>query len=1095
MEIPRTLEDQPARDRIAGADPADLERSFTVEAGAGSGKTTQLVGRLVAIAERAGVREESDPLGEVVAISFTRKAAAELRAQAYRGLAERSAKLAPVDDESHRRHARLRHALARLDTTCIDTIHGFCGRILRAEALAVGLPPDFQILGEKEAREDLLAFWRRYVARTPDDRLAEAGLEARDVQSLFERLSARAGRLPAPYGASAPDPAPAVAVALGALRELQALRDGKARGSRDPLQRALDRAERLLAYRGVDTPSAGAHFLEVLLEGCRPRRTDSVWQSRWPDRTRAKELQESDVPALAEAILPTVRAWQAFVYDRALAFAFDAVHAFDAERLTRGRNTQDDVLVLTARLLRESPRARRRASERYRRMLVDEFQDTDPIQAEVLFLLAADDAGAAAPATDWKQCRPRPGSLFLVGDPKQAIYRFRGADIRTYAEAREVLVASGGETLHLTTCFRTVPALCDWINGCLEAPFNQDAALPGGAGRQATYEPLLSGRIGAPSDGTVPTAARIDVPVVPEHRADEIAPLDAEAIAEFIRAAVDGRGAPALYGGGARPFDDTARYGDFLVLCRAASRFDTYAAALERYGIPYALAGDKSLGRADELRALVDLLDAIRDPLDGPVVLGVRTGLLGGFSSEDVIGIYKTGLTKEQNAAVGEWRELVADSRRALDELPLGAALDWIAQRTGLLSVSASRPDGGSRRPGSLLKVLALARDYEATGLHWTEAADRLRELMNGEATAGAITLEEGAADAVRIMTVHQAKGLQAPVVILADPYDAYDHPPREHAGRLETGEAFLTVPLTNYHGSVRAAPLRWHETDADEERLFAEAESRRVTYVAATRAEGLLVVSRYEGRDRELIGHGSWGLLHAGLDDAPALADLIAAPAVPAPAPDDATPIPDFAGRRRAALGAAATPTYASTPVTAGDDGDDDVATLGRWEPDGRRAGRGSAFGTAVHHLFQWAIRWRSADAPASVDRARLERLWRQLRVQVPEPEGVEALRALRASDLWHRLLIADEVLTEAPVAGERLTGAIDLAFRDAQGWHLVDFKTDPAPEEADVDAIVARHAAQLQAYGQLWAAAAGAAPASMAVYLTDRGACYAVA
>ena len=109
-------------------------------------------------------------------------------------------------------------------------------------------------------------------------------------------------------------------------------------------------------------------------------------------------------------------------------------------------------------------------------------------------------------------------------------------------------------------------------------------------------------------------------------------------------------------------------------------------------------------------------------------------------------------------------------------------------------------------------------------------------------------------------------------------------------------------------------------------------------------------------------------------------------------------------------------------------------------------------------------------------------------------ETEGVEALRALRGSGLWRRMERAEEVLTEAPVAAGELVGAIDLAYRDAAGWHLVDFKTDAAPEEADPAAIVSRHARQLRAYAGIWAAATGRPPASLSVYLTDRGECYPV-
>jgi ATP-dependent helicase/nuclease subunit A len=266
------------------------------------------------------------------------------------------------------------------------------------------------------------------------------------------------------------------------------------------------------------------------------------------------------------------------------------------------------------------------------------------------------------------------------------------------------------------------------------------------------------------------------------------------------------------------------------------------------------------------------------------------------------------------------------------------------------------------------------------------------------------------------------------------------------------------------------------------------------LTYVAATRAESVLVVSRYQGEDGEMVGQGSWGLLHAGLDDAPALEDLIATPSAGASPNANDVALPDYAGLRRAALAAAAGPTYLARPVTADEHGDDDRTALDRWEPDDRRSGRGSAFGTAVHHLFQWAIRWRDVDVSEPAERARLARLWQQLRVQVPEKEGEDALRTLRGSDLWRRLRAAHEVLTEAPAAGDGAVGAIDLAYRDGEGWHLVDFKTDAVVDEVGAAGAVERHADQLNAYAHVWAAATGAAPATLAVYLTDLARCFPV-
>jgi ATP-dependent exoDNAse (exonuclease V) beta subunit len=146
------------------------------------------------------------------------------------------------------------------------------------------------------------------------------------------------------------------------------------------------------------------------------------------------------------------------------------------------------------------------------------------------------------------------------------------------------------------------------------------------------------------------------------------------------------------------------------------------------------------------------------------------------------------------------------------------------------------------------------------------------------------------------------------------------------------------------------------------------------------------------------------------------------------------------------------------------------------------------------VHALFEWAIRWRGAPSQEAADDTIVDRLWLEWRPKVPRQEALSALGTLRQSDLWGRLLAARSVLMEADVAGVDEVGSIDLAYADAAGWHLVDFKTDVAMDETGAAEVVERHAGQLRAYADIWQAATGERPCSLAVYLTDTGRCYAV-
>jgi ATP-dependent helicase/nuclease subunit A len=335
--------------------------------------------------------------------------------------------------------------------------------------------------------------------------------------------------------------------------------------------------------------------------------------------------------------------------------------------------------------------------------------------------------------------------------------------------------------------------------------------------------------------------------------------------------------------------------------------------------------------------------------------------------------------------------------------------------------------------------------------------------------------------------------------VFLADPYSSYDPGPVEHAGRSPDGTPFLTAPLTageEFRTRVVAAPARWFASDESEERLFDEAERRRLAYVAATRAQGLLVVSRYMGPGGSLRGSGTWGLFHDGLDEMPELKRLYATGATtPASTRASAVPSRDFTEERRVALSRAASPSYRSFAVTTGDvTGDEEAEALQRAGGDSRRAGHGAPYGSAIHSLFEWAIRWRAAPADEAADHALVDRLWTDWRPKVQREEAIRALGALRSSDLWGRLLDSSEVITEADVAGLDAVGAVDLAYRDAAGWHLVDFKTDVAMDDEAVAEAVERHAGQVSAYADIWAAATGAPPASVSVYLADTGVCYAV-
>ena len=226
------------------------------------------------------------------------------------------------------------------------------------------------------------------------------------------------------------------------------------------------------------------------------RKKSGLVQKRWADdaagKARAKRLFGDFVEFAAESgpLDRALREWWAYRYPVAVGVARSAAEAFARQRKERGEINFQDLLVLTAALLREDPRARDDLGRRYTRILVDEFQDTDPLQAEILLLLASDpDEG-----DDWREVVPRPGALFVVGDPKQSIYRFRRADIALY-EIVKKRFEDFGDVLLLEANFRSLPAIGTLVQGV----FDEESRFPEeDSDRQAAFAPLLTQRDDGP---------------------------------------------------------------------------------------------------------------------------------------------------------------------------------------------------------------------------------------------------------------------------------------------------------------------------------------------------------------------------------------------------------------------------------------------------------------------------------------------------------------------------------------------------------------------------------------------------------------------
>ncbi|HEX9801471.1 MAG TPA: UvrD-helicase domain-containing protein, partial [Thermoanaerobaculia bacterium] len=807
--------------RLADADARELarrefERPVALEAGAGTGKTRSLVARLgtwllgpgwrTAAAELAAERTARGaapaPPAEiaaracegVVAITFTDAAAAEMATRVDRLLGQAAVGGAAADleelpdaaagDEAARRAEALLAASARLR---ISTIHGFCHRLLAESPLEAGLHPGFEVDADGERTTGLATEVLLDRLRRRDDALVgllAAGVDPPELLAALELLSAEgvtADELRRdPFdGATLRARFAALAAALDALLAAAApLRTGhKVASILDGLA-ALDRLRAELD--AADPSAAGLARLRASLEraGDEARKILSGWGAGSFGKTEEK-LLGGVPPALVAAAAEAAR------QHGALAELDPALHALArralaeplaelaAHRRAEGVVTFDDLLERTARLLAERRGVRDRLRRGIRQLLVDEFQDTDRRQCDLLRRLVLDDSPA-----------PRPG-LFVVGDPKQSIYGWRSADLAAYDEFLDELEAAGGVTGRLEVNFRSAPPVLAEVERALAPVLVEEAGI------QAAFQPLRPSPARADDSGFV-AAGRAAV----EYWASwDRAALAGDGTTSAARAAeVEARAIAAevreLVGSGA------AHWRDFALLLRARGDLDVFLDALRRAGVPYVVQKDRSYYRRREVidaaaavRAILDpddllaLVAFLRSPfvgipdaawlplwravfpaamanLDGERGLAEALASVRRAAAESVAGVPAAARAADWGDSLAAAVEAIARLRAEFRALPASAWIERLRARLLLEPIAAARFLG---RFG-LANLERLFADLEARLAEEPDPARALaalRRAIADETAAEEARPPEQDEDAVAVMTIHTAKGLE----------------------------------------------------------------------------------------------------------------------------------------------------------------------------------------------------------------------------------------------------------------------------------------------------------------------------------------------
>ncbi len=561
--------DRIARDQITTL----LDETLFVEAGAGTGKTAALVQRYLSLV-LAGRSVE-----RIVAITFTDKAAAELRDRVRQGL-----EAALQVDCTAQERQRIETALAGLDRAQISTIHAFGQMLLRSLAVRAGIDPAFEVEDEVAAERRFEERWRRYLDGLGSDRDAieavgrvlDLGLNTRNLQTLAHALwsrseladKLRADPLKAPDDAEWPD--------LHVLRE-QLFSLPTANVPDDDrlliqLRQAGDMLDDLLA-----TPREEREARLVGLMSKAPQMKNGR-QGNWGGRDAIESAR-----AVGQEVVGSLQTTLNALRSRALAEVLPLVVNFVIEetraRAREGRLVFDDLILRVRDALLNDRDARIDLRQRFDTILIDEFQDTDPLQADI----------ALAFATNTENGNPEPGRLFVVGDPKQSIYRFRGADMAFYAGAKQTLEEAGARQIDLSLNRRSQPGVLDWVNavfrGVIGPGLNEEVQPP-----YKDIGPYRDDALAGPAVSWIGEALPI--------AASQVRQLEARHVAAHCRDAVAQGWQVAGRDGVVRP----ARYGDIAVLLPARTSLPPLERALAAEGIPYRVEGGSLVYATQEVR-------------------------------------------------------------------------------------------------------------------------------------------------------------------------------------------------------------------------------------------------------------------------------------------------------------------------------------------------------------------------------------------------------------------------------------------------------------------------------------------------------------
>lgn len=865
----KTVQQKPFADHAAREEAiANHGRSFLVEAGAGSGKTAIIAGR-IAMMLADGIEPKS-----IAAVTFTEFAASELLIRVRDFASELAAGRIPLElriaapdglSEDQRHH--LDAAIERIDELTCSTIHGFCQRLIKPYPVEAGIDPGATVMDSDQADltfSEIVDSWRREeLVGEAGGLLAELALQnAGETLRLMDMILGHLRSHRVIVGDTPRDLGPLVTAFRKASDDFKAFVQDANVDEEETTAIADLFAELAEKTAFAQTAQTAAELVGLL--AVRPASPSVLCtasgdfrkyrkKSKWTEAAKREGLSRADGERLnyraashyeecCETWTELLQAAASRILSELIGLAGPVVARFRDYKRSAALLDFDDLIFAARDLLRDHDDVRRALARRFSHVLVDEFQDTDPLQTEIFWRLCGDPPSGGA-NDDWTQFQIRPGALFLVGDPKQAIYRFRGADIAAYIRARQAFRSQDPDSvLSIATNFRSCAPIMRYVNRLFESPLSAANGQPGFIALDAFHADRDEG----------PSVAALDIEVADEEgraNAQKIRDGEAEAVANLC-AQLIGKEVIVDRKSGERR---VCKAGDIALLAPTGNDLWRYEEALERRRIPVATQAGKGLFRRQEVQDLIAVTRVLADQRDTLALGALLRGPLVGLTEEELLDIvWQLPRSEEEPERLPR-----LDLRVAAEDIPHRYARDIVEKLQALrrrvnattphdllsqaIDVLRVRPillqrhrDQAERALANVDLYLSFSRGYSVRGLRAFAEAMTAAWSDATRAVEGRPDVQE---EAVTLYSMHAAKGLEWPIVI-----------PVNTMSNVKTPESAVTDRASGrFYCPVFGVPPTGYEAARDAEKAELDRERIRIWYVATTRARELLILPRFD--------------------------------------------------------------------------------------------------------------------------------------------------------------------------------------------------------------------------------------------------------